>query len=353
MSSKSGNDGSYSLTVTFDIGTDKNIDAVEVQNRVAIAQQPASRGRDPQRHHGAQVDHRLSEVIALTSPERRYDARFPEQLRAAQSLRRAGARARRRARCAFSARATTACASGSIPERMARLGVTASDIAASCASRTSSRPRATSACLRSRRGSRCSTRYSSRAVSPSAGRIREHRAPRIRQRPGGPPEGRRSRRARLPRDYSIYGARPTICPAALIGIFLQPDANALDTAKQIKQVLDEQAPRFPPGMVYSIPYSTTPFVTESLKEVVTDAVRSPSRSSCSSCILFLQSWRATLIPILVVPISLIGTFAAFAALGLFHQHADAVRAGARHRHRGRRRDRGRRSRAAAPGHGGR
>ena len=56
-------------------------------------------------------------------------------------------------------------------------------------------------------------------------------------------------------------------PAALIGIFLQPDANALDVAKQIKQVMEAQAPHFPPDMVYSIPYSTTPFVTESLKEV--------------------------------------------------------------------------------------
>src|SRR4030095_10175670 len=68
-------------------------------------------------------------------------------------------------------------------------------------------------------------------------------------------------------DYSISGAEDDI-PAALIGIFLQPDANALDTAKLIRRVMDDQAPRFPPGMVYTIPYSTTPFVTESLKEVL-------------------------------------------------------------------------------------
>src|SRR5208337_1431295 len=68
-------------------------------------------------------------------------------------------------------------------------------------------------------------------------------------------------------DYTISGANDDI-PAALIGIFLQPDANALDVAKQIKQVMDDQEPHFPPGIVYSIPYSTTPFVTESLKEVI-------------------------------------------------------------------------------------
>src|SRR6185503_7701201 len=94
----------------------------------------------------------------------------------------------------------------------------------------------------------------------------------------------------------------------------QPDANALATAKLVKQVMDEQADRFPPGIVYSIPYSTTPFVTTSLKEVV--------KTLFEAFVLvvivvyvFLQSWRATLIPILVVPVSLIGTFFAFAALG--------------------------------------
>src|SRR4249919_2431765 len=114
-------------------------------------------------------------------------------------------------------------------------------------------------------------------------------------------------------DYSINGATDDI-PAALIGIFLQPDANALDTAKQIKQVMDDQAPRFPPGMIYSIPYSTTPFVTESLKEVIKTLLIA-FVLVVFVVYLFLQSWRATLIPILVVPISLIGTFGAFAALG--------------------------------------
>src|SRR5262249_2546789 len=114
-------------------------------------------------------------------------------------------------------------------------------------------------------------------------------------------------------DYSIYGSQDDI-PAALIGIFLQPDANALEVAKQIRQVMEEQKPRFPPGMVYTIPYSTTPFVTESLKEVI-KTLAIAFVLVVFVVYLFLQSWRATLIPILVVPISLIGTFGAFAALG--------------------------------------
>ncbi len=114
-------------------------------------------------------------------------------------------------------------------------------------------------------------------------------------------------------DYSINGANDDT-PAALIGIFLQPDANALNTAKMIKQVMDAQVPKFPPGMVYAIPYSTTPFVTESLKEVV-KTLFIAFALVVVVVFVFLQSWRATVIPLLVVPISLIGTFAAFSALG--------------------------------------
>src|SRR5437763_14508070 len=73
MSSKSGNDGSYNLTVTFDIGTDKNIDAVEVQNRVAIAQSqlPADVIRNGITVRKSTTD--FLEVIALTSPDLKYD----------------------------------------------------------------------------------------------------------------------------------------------------------------------------------------------------------------------------------------------------------------------------------------
>src|SRR4030095_13615639 len=114
-------------------------------------------------------------------------------------------------------------------------------------------------------------------------------------------------------DYSLSGGEDDI-PAALIGIFLQPDANALDTAKLIRRVMDDQAPRFPPGMVYTITYRHPPFVTESPQEVL-KTLGIAFVLVVFVVYLFLQSWRATLIPVVVVPISLIGTFGAFAALG--------------------------------------
>ena len=114
-------------------------------------------------------------------------------------------------------------------------------------------------------------------------------------------------------DYTI-NVQENGVPGVFIGIFLQPDANALDTARDVTRTMETLAQRFPPGMVYSVPYSTTPFVTESMKEVVITLFEAMVLVMLV-VYLFLQSWRATLIPMLVVPVSLVGTFAVFTALG--------------------------------------
>jgi HAE1 family hydrophobic/amphiphilic exporter-1/multidrug efflux pump len=311
MSSKSGNDGSYSLTVTFDIGTDKNIDAVEVQNRVAIAQSqlPADVIRNGITVRKSTTD--FLEVIALTSPERRYDGVFLSNyalLNLYDSLGRVPGVGQVRI---FGAR-DYSMRIWLNPERMARLGVTASDIAGVVREQNVVAPSGGLGLPPVPQGQQLqyTVFVKGRLASPAEFEnivLRES---------GNGQVVRLKDVARVElaaADYSISGANDDI-PAALIGVFLQPDANALQTAKQIKQVLEDQAPKFPPGMVYSIPYSTTPFVTESLKEVV-KTLFIAFVLVVFVVYLFLQSWRATLIPVLVVPISLIGTFGAFAALG--------------------------------------
>jgi len=311
MSSKSGNDGSYSLTVTFDIGTDKNIDAIEVQNRVAIAQSqlPADVLRNGITTRKASTD--FLEVIALTSPDRRYDAVFLSNY-ALLNLYDALARVPGVGQVRIFGARDYSMRIWLDPERMARLGVTATDIANVVREQNVIAPAGS---------------LGQPPVPPGQqmqytvfvkGRLTEvTEFENIILRESGNGQVVRLRdvaRAELgAADYGISAFNDDH-PAPLIGIFLQPDANALTVAKVVKQVLDDQATRFPPGMTYSIPYTTTPFVTESLKEVVI--------TLCIAFVLvvlvvylFLQSWRATLIPILVVPISLIGTFASFAALG--------------------------------------
>jgi hydrophobe/amphiphile efflux-1 (HAE1) family protein len=115
------------------------------------------------------------------------------------------------------------------------------------------------------------------------------------------------------RDYEFIG-RINGQPATLVGIFLQPGANALDVAAEVRRTLAQAAERFPQGLAYSIPYDTTRFVEVSIREVV-KTLGEAMLLVFLVVYLFLQSWRATLIPFAAVPVSLIGTFAGLFLLG--------------------------------------
>jgi len=311
MSSKSGNDGSYALTVTFEIGTDKNIDAVDVQNRIAVAQSqlPADVIRNGITIRKSTTD--LLEVIALTSPSGRFDSTFLSNyvlLNLYDALGRVAGVGQVRifGQRDYSMRIWLN------PEKMARLGVTASDISRVINEQNVVAPAGALGLPPVPSGQQMQYTV---FVKGRLSEVGEYENLIIREAPNGQVV-RLKDAARVElaaANYSVNGANDDL-PAALIGIFLQPDANALNTTKLVTEVMDQQARRFPAGLQYSIPYSTTPFVTESLKEVVTTLVEAFALVVLV-VFLFLQSWRATLIPILVVPISLVGTFAAFTALG--------------------------------------
>jgi multidrug efflux pump len=103
-------------------------------------------------------------------------------------------------------------------------------------------------------------------------------------------------------------------PAAGLSIAQLPGANALSTADGVKAKMAELKKRFPEGVDYCIYYDTTPYIRESISEVfktLRDAVILVSLV----VLVFLQNWRSTLIPLIAVPVAIIGTFAAMAALG--------------------------------------
>jgi len=115
------------------------------------------------------------------------------------------------------------------------------------------------------------------------------------------------------RDYEFVG-RINGKEATLVGVFLQPGANALAVASDVKKTVAEIGKRFPAGLAYSVPYDTTRFVEVSIKEVV-ETLLIAMLLVFLVVYLFLQSWRATLIPFAAVPVSLIGTFAGLLMLG--------------------------------------
>src|SRR5262245_61075590 len=115
------------------------------------------------------------------------------------------------------------------------------------------------------------------------------------------------------KDYEFMG-RVNGKTATLVGIFLQPNANALATAERVNSEMTRLAQAFPPGLVHSVVYDTTRFVKVSIREVVITLLEAMALVFLV-VFLFLQNWRATLIPFAAVPVSLIGTFAGLIILG--------------------------------------
>jgi multidrug efflux pump len=114
-------------------------------------------------------------------------------------------------------------------------------------------------------------------------------------------------------DYGFeatYNGKPTIA----IGIFLQPGANALDTADRVAARMGELAERFPAGIAWAMPYDTTKFVEISIEEVIKTFIEAMILVVLV-VFVFLQKVRATLIPLMAVPVSIIGTFAGMYLLG--------------------------------------
>ncbi len=103
-------------------------------------------------------------------------------------------------------------------------------------------------------------------------------------------------------------------PGCTLAVSQLPDANALDTARVVKENMVELGAKFPPDMKYTIVFDTTPFIEESITEVQ-HTLRDAVILVALVVLLFLQSWRAALIPLLAVPVSLIGTFTAMSAFG--------------------------------------
>ena len=103
-------------------------------------------------------------------------------------------------------------------------------------------------------------------------------------------------------------------PSIGLGIFQQPGSNALKTAESIRKRMDELKVNFPPDLDYAIVYDTTPFIDESIKEVF-KALRDAIILVAIVVLAFLQSWRATLIPLIAVPVAIVGTFAVMLGMG--------------------------------------
>jgi hydrophobe/amphiphile efflux-1 (HAE1) family protein len=115
------------------------------------------------------------------------------------------------------------------------------------------------------------------------------------------------------KDYSVnayHDGQPTVA----LAVSLSPGANAVATASRVREQMEELARRFNPGLIYRIDYDTSTFVVQSLEEVFL-TLGIAILLVIVVVIIFLQTWRAAIIPLIAIPVSLIGTFAALYCLG--------------------------------------
>jgi multidrug efflux pump len=103
-------------------------------------------------------------------------------------------------------------------------------------------------------------------------------------------------------------------PSVALSIYQLPGSNALEVAKLVRNKMEEMKARFPAGLDYAIAYDTTPFITESIREVF-KTLRDAVILVALVVVVFLQNWRSAIIPLIAVPVAIIGTFVVMAAMG--------------------------------------
>ena len=311
MKSTSGNDGSYTLTITFAVGTDPDINTVNVQNRVKLAEAQLPQEVRTQGVNVVKKSSAILQLIAFTSETPEHDQLFLSNYVTINLL----DRMKRVKGVGDVSLLTPTDYSMRIwldPDRLVDYQMTPADIV------NALKKQNVQAAI-GRIGAQPALPDQAYQLSIQAqGRLtsaEEFGNVVVRATEGGSfvrlkDVARVELGARLLETQGRYDGSP----AAVIGIYQAPGGNAIASAEAMRQILEEAKAQFPQGMTYQITYDTTQFVAESIHEVVKTLLEA-FLLVVVVVFLFLGSVRATIIPLIAVPVSLIGTFAVMMALG--------------------------------------
>ena len=311
MQSTSGNDGSYSLTVTFALGSNPDINTVNVQNRanLAMAQLPEEvkrQGLTVQKQSNAML-----QVVALSSPKGSYDGLFLSNyatINVVDTL----ARVPGVGQASLFGPLDYSMRIWLDADRLSALSLIPADVIAAIQSQNIQ-------AAVGRIGAQPMTADQQFQITlQTRGRLSdaaEFERIVVRANPDGSTVlvsdvGRVELGARQSDSFSRLDGRD----AAAIGIYLAPGANAVSVAKAVETAMERLAERFPDDLDYTLVYDTTDFVNASLEKVVHTLLEA-FVLVILVVFLFLGSWRATLIPLIAVPVALIGTFAFLLMIG--------------------------------------
>ncbi|MGD1842165.1 MAG: efflux RND transporter permease subunit [Thermonemataceae bacterium] len=313
MTSQSSNDGRLSLNITFELGTDLDQAQVLVQNRVS---QALPRLPDAVRQLGVFTRKRSPDlllVVHLRSPDDRYDNTYIGNYAYLQ-LRDGLSRIEGVGDISFFGSSAYAMRIWLNPDKVAALGITASEVVAQLqaqntqvASGMLNQSPITGEQNAFEINIRMQGRLSSVESFENVIIKSDENGQLVRLKDIG----------RVEIGAEVYATRSALGskPAVGLGITQRPGTNAIETAEQVKQFMKENAASFPPGLEYAIEYNPTVFVEESVEAVI-DTLYEALILVVLVILVFLQSWRAALIPIAAIPVSLIGTFGVMQALGL-------------------------------------
>ncbi|MEC5387400.1 multidrug efflux RND transporter permease subunit [Uliginosibacterium sp. H3] len=311
LNSTSASNGMVTITVTFDIGTDIDQAALNVNNRV---KQVESRLPQEVRRQGVTVQKGSSsflQVIAFYSPDSRFDNLYISNyvtLNVLDRIKRVPGTTNVQI---FGAK-DYAMRIWLKPDRMAQLGVTVGEIAAAVNAQNAQFAPGKIGQMPAAEGQELVYTVTTQGRLPDAKAFEE-----IIVRSTGVGNKLRLKdvaRVELGAKDNDFVGRINGKPATLLGIFLQPGANALGVAEEVNATMAELAEKFPEGLTNKVAYDTTRFVKVSIHEVVKTLTEAMILVFIV-VFLFLQNWRATLIPVIAVPVSLLGTFAGMVMLG--------------------------------------
>ncbi|MDN3556415.1 efflux RND transporter permease subunit [Halomonas maura] len=311
MSSTSADNGSMQLEVAFNIGTDGDINTINVNNRVqgALSQLP-----EAVQDQGVTVELSSSSIlmlVSLISPEGDYDRTYLQNyatLNVLDELRQVPGvgDAEVLGGGEFAMRVWMN------PDKLAQYDLTPAEVAAAIRAQSTEVPA----------GNLAATPQSDpRAFTytiTAGGRLSstdDFREIFLRTNPDGSAL-RLGDVARIELGASFYGIEARLNGGTMAPIIInqQPGANALETARAVEAAMDELAGRFPPGLEYVVPYDTTQFIDASVETVIHTFIEAFLIVGVI-LFIFLQNWRFTVIAMSVVPVSVLATFAGFFAFG--------------------------------------
>ncbi len=311
MQSYNANDGSMTLNVTFDVGTDADLMQVNTQNRVsrADAQLPDAAKREGVTVNRSSPD--ILMVLGLSSPKGTHNAVFLSNY-ANINLVDALKRVRGVGDVTNFTAQDYAMRVWLQPGKMASLGITADDVANAIREQNAQSPAGVIGAEPAPAGQQLQYNVRTSGLLKEPAEFAEII---VRSNADGS-QVKIKDVARVEMGAQTYSirARQNGAPGAVLAVYLAPGANAIDTAAGVNAVLDEKRAQFPPDMVDEVTLDSTLPIKASMESIV-HTLFEAIVLVLLVVFLFLQSWRATIIPMLAVPVSLIGTFALFPALG--------------------------------------